>query len=999
MQQKDTVACPVADCSYTGSLSRVIHHITTESDSNHTWEALGYQYSYEFRKNFEESSKQGDTPKKEAQLEKVDADNISQPVALEDVPGIGSTRAESLQESGYEYAADVANALITELSEVRMLNSYSAKCIRTTAREECGYQDPFITSLAKNLNVDREQVSDAYAELAPFTITPDEAEETIERVFVVDNEQSILRLSGHSLHYRHNLFQAGFETIEAVATASIEALTQVSYIGETVAENIRKSARNTSESSTPTDSNESSIDDSNQQSVQNSNDASRSTPPNDTSDPTNTEQTDESSHSQNTATAKGVETETYSDDELRDRGRELLEQSIGPNAEFRPDQWEAIRSLVRDKDRLLLVQRTGWGKSTVYFIATKLLREQGSGPTLIISPLLALMYNQVQDASEQLDLNAWTINSNNTDEWTEAAEAIENDDCDLLLISPERLANIEFRDEVLSSMTKEFGMFVVDEAHCISDWGHDFRPDYQRIKRILKQLPEHVPVAATTATANDRVVDDVTDQVPGLCPIRGDLVRDSLRIQTIEMDSRTERMAWLAENLPKLSASGIVYCLTTDEVETVANWLQEQGIDVKAYHGGMKGEHRRKLETQLMNNEVDGLVATNALGMGFNKPDLGWVIHFQRPPNLIRYYQEIGRAGRALDEAFAVLLSGKRDDDIAEYFIEQAFPEQETFETILQTIEDSDKPLGKRQILNEVDVSWNDAGKCLDILRIDNAIIRIDAGYERTSASWSYDHERIESVTQHRWEELEKIKEFVHTDRCLTKFIDDELDGSLSEACGQCANCTNPFLPTTVENDEMADHADTHYRTQSWDTISPRYYNRTKDGRSKIAEDRKPEPGRVLSRVGDPGYGQLVSQAQTQNEIYSEELVKASVEHISTNWNPTPAPKWVTAVPQPDNSKRVTHLAQRVASELGADYVDAITTVRDFRPQEEFNNSYQQRWNVHGAFEATTAVRSAPVLLIDDTFRSRWTFTEAAMMLRDAESGLVYPFALAERSR
>lgn len=999
MQQRENVACPAADCSFTSSLSQVIHHITTESDSTHTWKALGYEYSYEFRKKFEDSSSQGTKQNKKAQTTTVDVDNTSQSVALEDVPGIGSKRAASLRDSGYEYAADVAEALITELSTVQRLNKYSAKSIRTTAREKCGYEDPFITSLARSLNVDREKVYNAYADLAPFTITPDEAEETIERLFVATDEQSILHLSDHSLHYRHNLFQAGFETIEAVATASIEELTEVSYIGDTVAENIHKSARDKSEVSTTTDSKQNSTHDSEPQSGTSATDASHSPPLNNTSDPPNTEQADDWNHSPDTNTHQEVQVETYSDDEIRDRAYELLEQSIGPNAEFRPDQWEAIRSLVRDKDRLLLVQRTGWGKSTVYFIATKLLREQGSGPTLIISPLLALMYNQVQDASEQLGLNAWTINSNNTDEWTEAREAIENDNCDLLLISPERLANIEFRDEILSSMDKEFGMFVVDEAHCISDWGHDFRPDYQRIKRILQQLPEHVPVAATTATANDRVVDDVTDQVPGLRPIRGDLVRDSLRIQTIEMDSRTERMAWLAENIPDLSTSGIIYCLTTDEVETVANWLQEHGIDVKAYHGGLEGDRRRELESLLMNNEVDGLVATNALGMGFNKPDLGWVIHFQRPPNLIRYYQEIGRAGRALDEAFAVLMSGEGDDDVAEYFIEQAFPEPEPFEAVLNTIENSDEPLGKRQILNEVDVSWSNAGQCLDILRIDNAIIRVDAGYERTSASWSYDHERIESVTQHRWDELEKIKEFVQTDRCLTKFIDDELDGSLDEVCGQCANCTSPFLPTTVENDGVVDSADRHYRAQSWDNIKPRYYNVTKDGRSKISEDRKPEPGRVLSQVGDPGYGQLVSQAQAQNETYSEELITASIEHINSKWNPTPAPKWVTAVPKPDDSKRVTNLAQRIASELGVEYIDAIIAARDFRPQEEFNNSYQQRWNLHGAFEATAAVRSEPVLLIDETVRSRWTFTEAAMILRDAGSGPVYPFALAERTR
>jgi len=688
-----------------------------------------------------------------------------------------------------------------------------------------------------------------------------------------------------------------------------------------------------------------------------------------------------------------------SNDEIRRRAQQFLEQSIGPSAEFRPDQWDAINNLVTDKERLLLVQRTGWGKSTVYFIATKLLREQGHGPTLIISPLLALMHNQIQDAEQQLGLDAWTINSNNTEEWTEAKDAVVEGSCDLLLISPERLANTEFQEDVLVEMDEEFGMLVVDEAHCISDWGHDFRPDYRRIKRILQELPDHIPVAATTATANDRVVDDVTDQVPDLRAIRGDLVRDSLRIQTIEIGSRARRLAWLAENVPDLPSSGIVYCLTTDEVETVAEWLSDRGLEVEPYHGGMDGDRRRELEDRLMGNDVDGLVATNALGMGFNKPDLGWVIHFQRPPNLIRYYQEIGRAGRGLDEAFAVLLSGEEDDQVAEFFIEQAFPEPDDFETVLSTLEASEEPLHKYEILKEANISWKATSQCLDMLRVDNAIIRVDDGFERTSADWNYDHERIESVTQHRWEELERIQAFVRTDTCLTQFIDDELDGSLEEDCGRCANCTGTFLPTSAKDEAHVDAAVEHYRAESWDEISPRYYMPDQNGRSKIADPRKPEPGRVLSVYGDPGYGELVSRLHDQADQYSQELIDAAVQHIEANWGPSPAPTWVTAVPSPTDECRVRDLAQRIADGLDLDYVQAIEQVQEMQPQHELANSYQKRWNVEGAFEVTESVRSQPVLLVDDTVGSRWSFTEASLKLNDAGSGAVYPFALAKRNR
>ncbi|WP_206425026.1 RecQ family ATP-dependent DNA helicase [Halosimplex salinum] len=678
----------------------------------------------------------------------------------------------------------------------------------------------------------------------------------------------------------------------------------------------------------------------------------------------------------------------------------LLERSIGPDAEFRPQQWEAIDGLVNEKERLLLVQRTGWGKSTVYFIATKLLRERGEGPTLIVSPLLALMHNQIQDAEQQLGLEARTIHSNNTEEWEAAKRSVVDGTCDVLLVSPERLANQEFQEDVLVAMQEEFGLLVVDEAHCISNWGHDFRPDYRRIKRILRELPEHIPVAATTATANDRVVEDVTRQVPDLRVVRGDLVRESLRIQTIEMDSRADRLAWLAETLPDLPSAGIVYCLTTDEVEIVADWLTQHGLSVEPYHGGVDGDRRRRLEARLLANDVDALVATNALGMGFNKPDLGWVVHFQRPPNLIRYYQEIGRAGRGLDEAFAVLLSGEEDDDIAEFFIEQAFPDPADFELVLQTVAESDEPLYKYEILKRANVSWKAASKCLDILRVENALIRVDDGFERTGKEWTFDHDRIESITEHRWEELAQIQAFVETDACLTKFIDDVLDGSMDGPCGRCANCAGEFVPTSVRDERLVRAATDHYRAESWSEISARYYMPERGGgRSKIDESRKPEEGRSLCVYGDPGLGTLVSGQRDSGDPYSDQVVDAAVEHVQEVWEPTPEPTWVAAVPSTSaETDRVADLAERIAQGLGLPYEDALRKVGSTAPDGELKNSYQKRWDVEGVFEATKWVRPGPVLLVDDTVDTRWTLTEAGMTLRDGGSGDVYPLALAERT-
>ncbi|MGB3512832.1 MAG: RecQ family ATP-dependent DNA helicase [Microcoleaceae cyanobacterium] len=319
-----------------------------------------------------------------------------------------------------------------------------------------------------------------------------------------------------------------------------------------------------------------------------------------------------------------------------------------PTAEFRDGQWKAIEAITENQSRLLVVQRTGWGKSFVYFLATRLLRDEGKGITLLISPLLALMRNQIA-AAERIGIRAKTINSSNSEEWEEVENDLIAGKVDILLISPEKLANEKFRENILIPVAKNIGLFVVDEAHCISDWGHDFRPDYRRIVRILQALPENIPVLATTATANNRVVDDILVQLGSKLKIsRGSLTRDSLLLQNIYLPISASRLAWLAEYLPNIPGSGIIYTLTVRDAERVSNWLKSQGINVEAYHGKKK-EIREELEVQLLNNEIKALVATVALGMGFDKPDLGFVIHYQRPGSVIHYYQQVGRAGRAFN--------------------------------------------------------------------------------------------------------------------------------------------------------------------------------------------------------------------------------------------------------------------------------------------------------------------------------------------------------------
>ncbi len=400
-----------------------------------------------------------------------------------------------------------------------------------------------------------------------------------------------------------------------------------------------------------------------------------------------------------------------------------------PAAEFRPDQLEAIRDVVVDRARVLCVQRTGWGKSAVYFVATALLRAEGAGPTLIVSPLLALMRNQIA-AAERLGLRAHTINSTNRDEWDAVREQLAADTVDLLLISPERLNNPRFREEMLPLFAASVGLLVIDEAHCISDWGHDFRPDYRRVKDMLDALPSGVAVLGTTATANDRVVRDVLDQLAGpgedrLRSYRGPLARTSLRLEVLELPRPAERLAWLVENLPALEGSGIIYTLTKRDAEQVASFLSANGISALAYSGEQETEDRIATEERLLRNEVKAVVATSALGMGYDKADLTFVVHYQAPGSVVSYYQQVGRAGRGVAHADIILLRGGEDRRIQDFFIEQAFPERERVNTVLAELDGAGAD-GRttRELMAVVNLGMGRIEAMLKILDVEGAVRR-----------------------------------------------------------------------------------------------------------------------------------------------------------------------------------------------------------------------------------------------------------------------------------
>jgi ATP-dependent DNA helicase RecQ len=522
------------------------------------------------------------------------------------------------------------------------------------------------------------------------------------------------------------------------------------------------------------------------------------------------------------------------------RAHALLQQMLGPTASFREGQLEAILRTVHERGRTLLVQRTGWGKSLVYFIATRMLREGGAGPTLMISPLLSLMRNQI-DAARRIGVRAVRIDSENVRDWKTIERELHQGTIDALLVSPERLASQRFLHETIGAINSQItaldpqirsfnlqpnrksqiasrkfsiGLLVVDEAHCISDWGHDFRPDYRRIVRIVSALAADVPVLATTATANDRVAADVQDQLaPNLAIQRGPLTRESLRLQTIRMADAAQRLAWLAEHLPHLPGSGIVYCLTTNDCDRVSAWLAENGIEAPAYHAQLAtertprhtsraGSHaprtqREELEERLLKNDVKALVATVALGMGFDKPDLGFVVHYQSPGSLVAYYQQIGRAGRALPDAYAILLSGHEDDDVQDYFIRSAFPSAEDMRAVLDAVTQA-RLVTLDALKTLVHLRWTRLQQCLKFLEVDNAIVREGSRYRRTHHPWAPDHDRERRVTALRRAELQEMRSLLDCETCLMAFVARALDDRTARPCGRCASCRGKLISPSI---------------------------------------------------------------------------------------------------------------------------------------------------------------------------------------------------------
>jgi ATP-dependent DNA helicase RecQ len=696
-----------------------------------------------------------------------------------------------------------------------------------------------------------------------------------------------------------------------------------------------------------------------------------------------------------------------SDAQIQQEARRWLRRALNdPQANFHAGQWEAIEALVHRRQKLLVVQRTGWGKSMVYFIATRLLRDRGSGPTLIVSPLLALMRNQIE-AADRLGIRALTINSMNRDDWTTLTRAILQDQADAVLISPERLANDQFVRKVLLPVAERLGLLVVDEAHCISDWGHDFRPDYRRLVNVLQHMPPNMPLLGTTATANNRVLNDIGAQLGEIRIQRGPLQRETLALQTLRLPDQAARLAWLAEHLPTLPGTGIVYTLTRRDADQVADWLNRQGIEARAYHSDSVADgfadanaYRQHLENWLLSNRIKALVATTALGMGYDKPDLGFVVHYQAPGSIVAYYQQVGRAGRAIAYAVGILLAGREDEEIHAFFRDSAFPDESHVNAILHALEASDG-----LTVNELEAVVNlrrskQIEHVLKFLSVEHPspVIKDGAHWRRTPVVYQLDRERIQRLTRQREQEWREIQAYIDSPDCLMQFLAKALDDEHPQPCGRCARCLGQPVIDERFSLELAAEAARYLRQAELpleckkQAISGAFV--IYPFRGNLAPQLRAETGRVLSRWGDAGWGRLVAEDKRAGH-FRDELVDAMAEMIQQRWRPQPAPTWVTCIPSRNHPTLVPDFARRLAARLRLPFVPVVSKCRDNEPQKFQQNRYHQCHNLDGVFAMADAVPSGPVLLVDDMVDSTWTLTVVAALLRQAGSGPVWPTALA----
>jgi ATP-dependent DNA helicase RecQ len=680
---------------------------------------------------------------------------------------------------------------------------------------------------------------------------------------------------------------------------------------------------------------------------------------------------------------------------------EVITKIAGPEAKPRADQVEAVLALLVAKRRTLVVQHTGWGKSAVYWIAANVVRRQGKGIVLVVSPLLALMRNQVQSANKA-GLRAETLNSSNTDDWSDIERKIINNEVDIVFVSPERLANPRFTREVMSVVQDRLGLLVIDEAHCISSWGHDFRPDYQRIACLLMQNPT-TPVLCTTATASKRVTKDVANQLGGdTFVLRGQLARESLHLAVVEGLEPVEHYAWVSDALNTLQGSGIIYTLTVDKVQKLTEFLQTQGHNVEAYYGAVPTQERLEIEDGLMRNKLKAVVATSALGMGYDKPDLAFCIHVGCPGSPIDYYQQVGRAGRALEHAVVALVTDQRADKrIWEWFATSNIPKHHEAEAILKFLDSKDGEAKTTEIMAAATLTRPRAELLLKILAVDEAIERTDNGWKSLHAEWIFDDAKYQDLIAERRADAVRMAQYASATECLETqlriALDDDIDPSTK--CGRCSVCTGilPYgLPSTPDREAKVkaqaflrgvDHVIENRKQWPKDFIVDGVPIRN----TRIAAEHQSREGRTLAYADDAAWGHEIETVRFDGHLNDE--LKKGIDELFARWKPEV--NAIVAVPSSSRPVLITDMANYLAKQMGIPIIDALACKSPTKKSGKLGFAERPKDVAKRiSLKSSTGLIDAHVLLIDDSCYTRWTLTISGAHLRTGGAKSVTPFTL-----
>ncbi|WP_418315171.1 RecQ family ATP-dependent DNA helicase [Piscinibacter sakaiensis] len=675
--------------------------------------------------------------------------------------------------------------------------------------------------------------------------------------------------------------------------------------------------------------------------------------------------------------------------------RQILAAMAGPTARPREDQTAAVAALVEQRARVLVVQATGWGKSAVYWAATSALRAGGKGPTLIVSPLLALMRDQVA-AAAQAGLRAETINSTNLGEWDAVFDDIAADRLDVLLVSPERLGNAGFAKR-LPGLLAATGLMVIDEAHCISDWGFDFRPDYQRLAKTLLGIGADTPVLATTATANDRVTHDIARQLgPQTITFRGSLARSSLQLVVVPGLDALQRYAWVADALDAFVGSGIVYTLTVAETERLAGFLRSCGFEVAAYYGGLEAGIRQQVEDGLRRNALKAVVATSALGMGYDKPDLAFCIHVGSPASPVAYYQQVGRAGRALDEAVAVLLPAESDQRIWDYFATAGVPDEARVGKIIDAL--TDKPQSLLELENATTMRRGRLEGLLKILAADEVVQRQGSAWALTGKAWTFDDERWQALAQVREREAGLMRSFAAGEGCLMRFLQEALDDPAPADCGRCSVCTGR-LPGPGASPAAARTEAARVFARGQDVvIEPRKLwpsgGASKGGRKgKIVGCSE---GRALAFADDPGWSDVLLPLFAAPDGAAPRQLLDGLIGILGRWRRSWGDRPVAVVPMPSDQypQLIGSIAAHVAQVGRLPLVGALQ-LSGRLPDADIASGAKVAALVRAlSLRSDVEVPGGPLLLVGARYRSGWSMTVAAALLREAGATAVLPLVL-----